>query len=138
VTPLLVAISNNIAGDDLEVLLQAGADFLLTARTGENVIHYCVEYASGLAPKFCSLIEERLGRDGLKRYLNMGTENKKLTPLDYALITEDRATAKFLLNRGADVACCQYVKGDPVRWSEISSQVLNMESGGDVEIIRET
>jgi ankyrin repeat protein len=138
VTPLFVAISNNIAGDDVEVLLQAGADFLLTARTGENVIHYCVEYASGLAPKFCSLIEERLGRDGLKRYLNMGTENKKLTPLDYALITEDKATAKFLINRGADVACCQYVKGDPVRWSDISSQVLNMESGGDVEIIRET
>src|SRR5216110_2763735 len=104
VTPLLVAISHNIAGDDLEVLLQAGADFLLTARTGENVLHYCVEYAPGLAPKFCSLIEERLGRDGLKRYLNMGTENKKLTPLDYALITID----KFLINRGADVACCQY------------------------------
>jgi ankyrin repeat protein len=142
-TPLLAAVSKAISRPDLETLIAAGADILLLARTGANVLHYCVEYAPELTSWFCSLIEERVGSSGLIDFLNARTKKQGWTPLDYALVQRDGNMATYLRNRGADPAKCKHVQGDPSRWNDVLNQIHDSLSGSgnehdEYQIIRES
>jgi ankyrin repeat protein len=140
-TPLLVAVSTAVSRSALETLIAAGADILIPAATGANILHYTVEYAPDLTSWFCSLIEEQVGSSGLTDLLNMGTKKQGWTPLDYALIKRDSKMALYLRNRGADPAMCKYVQGDPPRWNDVLEPMHDwLRSGvqhGEYEFVRD-
>jgi ankyrin repeat protein len=84
----------------IEKLIEAGADLLVIARTGENVLHQCVQWRPSLLPYICSEIENRGG--DLVFMCNQSTFWKGETPLDYALSLGQSKSALFLLERGAN------------------------------------
>jgi ankyrin repeat protein len=85
---------------DIEKLIEAGADLLVTVRTGENVLHQCVQWRPSLLPYICSKIEKRGG--DLALMCNQSTFLKGETPLDYALSLGQSKSVRFLLERGAN------------------------------------
>ncbi|KAF2680891.1 ankyrin [Lentithecium fluviatile CBS 122367] len=98
-TPLMIAIRTSTI-PVIEQLIHAGADPLIRARTGENVLHHCVQYNPSLLPHICSQIETRHGN--LASICNQQSFKKAETPLDYALLFSDADTARFLLSKGAN------------------------------------
>jgi ankyrin repeat protein len=123
VTPLLAAVSRAVPRLELEKLVNAGADYLIPARTGANIIHYCVEYHADLINWVCSLIEKQAGSAILIDMLNGGTEKQGWTPLDYAMILRDGKTATLLQRLGAQEAKCKYMRQEPPHWNEVLDQL---------------
>jgi ankyrin repeat protein len=122
-TPMLAAISSAVPRLELEKLVDAGADCLIPARTGANILHYCAEYHADVITWVCSLVEKQVGSAGLIDMLNSGTEKQGWTPLDYARILRDGKTATFLQKLGAQEAKCKYVRTEPPRWNEVLNQL---------------
>jgi ankyrin repeat protein len=122
-TPLLAAVYSAVPRLELEKLVNAGADCLIPARTGANILHYCVEYHADLINWVCSLIEKQVGSARLIDMLNSGTEKQGWTPLDYARILRDSKTATLLQKLGAQEAKCKYVREEPPHWKEVLDQL---------------
>ncbi|KAH8692514.1 ankyrin repeat-containing domain protein [Phaeosphaeriaceae sp. PMI808] len=98
-TPLMIAIRTS-ARPVIEELVRAGADPLIRARTGENVLHHCVQYNPGLLLYMCEQIEKRHGDTATM--CNQASFRKEQTPLDYALSLGQADAASFLLSKGAN------------------------------------
>ncbi|KAE9370209.1 ankyrin [Stipitochalara longipes BDJ] len=98
-TPLMIAIrtSSKLV---VQKLIDGGANPLVTARTGENVLHHCVQYNPGLLSYICDQIE--LQRGDLQMMCNQASFKKGDTPLDYALSVGHAESVTFLLSRGAN------------------------------------
>jgi len=98
-TPLMIAIrtSSNLI---IEKLMEAGANPLVIARTGENVLHHCAQYNPGLLSYICDQIELRHG--DLPMMCNQTSFKKGETPLDYALLVGHAESVTFLLSKGAN------------------------------------
>ncbi|KAF5720739.1 serine threonine kinase, partial [Fusarium mundagurra] len=99
-TAVMIAVRLSTQAD-IEKLIEAGADLCVTARTGENILHHCVQWRPSLLPYVCRKIEERRG-DLLASMCNQSTFWKGETPLDYALSLGQPKSALFLLQRGAN------------------------------------
>ncbi|KAF4944586.1 hypothetical protein FGADI_12583 [Fusarium gaditjirri] len=99
-TAVMIAVRSSTQAD-IEKLIEAGADLCVTARTGENILHHCVQWRPSLLPYVCRKIEERRG-DLLASMCNQSTFWKGENPLDYALSLGQPKSALFLLQRGAN------------------------------------
>ena len=98
-TPLMTAIRTS-SKPVIKKLIEAGANPLMTARTGENVLHHCVQYKPGLLSYICDQIEWRHG--DLRMMCNQTSFKKGDTPLDYALSLGQAESVTFLLSKGAN------------------------------------
>jgi ankyrin repeat protein len=112
-TPIMIAIRKS-TWPLIEKLIDAGADLLATARTGENVIHHVVQYRPGLLPYVCDQIEKR--RADLASMCNQATAWKGETPLDYALSLGRPEAAHFLIGKGADPNALRESKENAGLW----------------------
>jgi ankyrin repeat protein len=98
-TPLMTAIRTS-SKPVIEKLVEAGASPLVTAPTGENILHHCVQYNPGLLSYISDQIESRHGNLGAM--CNQASFKKGETPLDYALLVGQAESVKFLLSKGAN------------------------------------
>jgi ankyrin repeat protein len=96
-TPLMQAL-RKFGIEFVDQLIRAGADPLRRARSGENILHVCVEYNPTLVLWLCGEIAHKAD---LKTVLNEATF-KGETPLHYALMLGNIPTASYLINSGAD------------------------------------
>ncbi|KAF3910478.1 Ankyrin-2 [Dactylellina cionopaga] len=101
-TPLMVAI-RNCSLAVIQDLLQAGANPLVRARTGENVLHHCVQYNPDLLPYICDQVEKR--HCDTEIFYNQSTFRKGETPLDYAIFKGRSDIVRFLLAKGTNPDC---------------------------------
>jgi ankyrin repeat protein len=98
-TPLMIAIRKSMRST-IEALVEAGADLVVKAGTGENILHHVVQYMPGLLPYICGQVEKQ-GID-MVSMCNEPTSWKGQTPLDYAISLGRSETVRFLLAKDAN------------------------------------